>query len=122
MKINKDNAIYNNFKQEIIKDIKEQNQYNGWSNYPTWMFKLWIDNDQYLYDSIYNYIKQNINKRFVISISIVHLKTIAEEMTENQYSNYEGSFKNDLLGYTLNQINYNEVATAIIEDIKQDLN
>ena len=46
----------------------------------------------------------------------------AEEITENQYSNYEGSFKNDLLGYTLNQINYNEVATAIIEDIKQDLN
>ena len=30
-------------------------------------------------------------------------------MTENQYSNYEGSFKNDLLGYTLNQIYYNDL-------------
>jgi len=121
MKINKDNAIYNNFKQEIIKDIKEENKYNGWSNYPTWVFKLWIDNDQYLYNDIYNYIKQNINKRFIISISIEYLQDIAEDMTQEQYNN-KGSFTNDLIGYALNQINYNEIAQAIIEDIKQELN
>ena len=123
MKINKENAIYSNFKQEIIKEIKEEKQYNGWSNYSTWGFKLWIDNDQNLYDSIYDHIKQNINKRFIISIAMEHLKEIAYEMTINQYnSNYEGSFKNDLLGHALNQINYNEISQVIIKDIEQELN
>ena len=123
MQINKNNAIYNNFKQEIIKDIKEQKKYNGWSNYCTWCFKLWIDNNQYLYNSIYDYIKQNINKRFIISISIERLQNIAMEMAEDQdLYNSKGSFANDLIGFALNQINYNEIATTIIEDIKQELN
>ena len=27
-------------------------RYNGWSNYETWNFKLWLDNDE----SVHNYI------------------------------------------------------------------
>jgi hypothetical protein len=123
MKINKNNQVYNNFKEEVIKDIKEENKYNGWTNYPTWCFKLWLDNDQYLHNNIYDRIKENINKRFIISIAIETLQIVASEMTEDQYTRKDGgTFTNDLIGYALNQINYNEVATAIIEDIKQELN
>ena len=42
-------------------------------------------------------------------------------MTQDQYNN-KGSFTNDLLGYALNQINYNEISQAIIKDIEQELN
>ena len=123
MKINTENTIYNNFKKEIIKDIKEQKQYNGWTNYETWVFKLWLDNDQNLYDSVYSYIKNGIKNKWMVSIAVLHLKDVAYEMTINQYnSDYEGSFKNDLLGHALNKINYHEIAQAIIEDIKQDIN
>ena len=34
------------------------NKYNGWSNYETWNFKLWLDNDQ----DVHNYIIDEIKK------------------------------------------------------------
>lgn len=132
MKINKNNQVYNNFKEEVIKDIKEENKYNGWSNYYTWCFKLWIQNDQSLYNNIYSNIETIINNKYrgidapenpdyKILDAMDFLKIIAEEMTLEQYKS-EGSFTNDLINYALNQINYNEVAKSIIEDIKQELN
>jgi hypothetical protein len=132
MKINKNNQVYNNFKEEVIKDIKEENKYNGWSNYYTWCFKLWMHNNESLYNNIYSNIETIINNKYRGSEApenpdykmldaMDFLKIIAEEMTQEQYKN-DGTFTNDLIGYALNQINYNEVATAIIEDIKQELN
>ena len=33
-------------------------KYNGWSNYETWNFKLWLDNDE----GVHNYIMDKIKK------------------------------------------------------------
>ena len=33
-------------------------KYNGWSNYETWNFKLWLDNEE----SVHNYIIGEIKK------------------------------------------------------------
>ena len=40
----------------------EKNEYNGWHNYETWNFKLWLDNDELTYFCINDYVKRLINK------------------------------------------------------------
>ena len=32
-------------------------EYNGWYNYETWNFKLWLDNDQRVYEWLQETIK-----------------------------------------------------------------
>ena len=33
------------------------NKYNGWANYETWNFKLWLDNDEASYKRIQELVK-----------------------------------------------------------------
>jgi hypothetical protein len=36
---------------------KMDNKYNGWANYETWNFKLWLDNDEASYKGIQELVK-----------------------------------------------------------------
>ena len=41
-------------------------KYNGWTNYETWNFKLWLDNDQ----DVHNYIIDEIKKIKVLDVNL----------------------------------------------------
>ena len=41
-------------------------KYNAWSNYETWNFKLWLDNDQ----DVYNYIIDEIKKLRLLDMTL----------------------------------------------------
>jgi hypothetical protein len=38
---------------------KKKQQYNGWSNYDTWNIALLIDNDSFVYDSVWDLVKDS---------------------------------------------------------------
>ena len=40
-------------------------KYNGWTNYETWNFKLWTDNDEPTYKKVQSLIKEVLNTRGV---------------------------------------------------------
>ena len=94
-------------------------EYNGWTNYQTWCFKLWLDNDLNLYNEFYNYIVQNIDDARVLRLTCNYLKDIADELTEEHYEN-EACFGQDLIGYALNEIDYTQIATSFIDDIRKE--
>ena len=118
MKINTENKVYESFRAEIIKEIKEDNKYNGWTNFETWVFKLWIDNDQ----ELYNDVKSWCSRCYEYKIA-EKLKKLAEDMTLdfNQSINYSG-LASDLLGRALQRINYYEIAEIMAKDYKNELN
>ena len=86
-------------------------EYNGWYNYETWNFKLWLDNEQETQNMVNSLIidcKRDVHK-------------LSKEL--EQYA-YDGlpllkGFYSDLLNASLREINFYEVATAYIEDLKQ---
>ena len=125
MKINTENKVYDSFKAEVIKEIKKEKEYNGWSNYETWVFKLWIDNDQELYNDVKSWCSRcyedNIDSSVMFFIT-EKLKKLAENLALdfNQSINYSG-LASDLLGRALQRINYNEIARVILKDYNNDL-
>ena len=110
-------------------------KYNGWTNYETWNFKLWLDNDE----DLHNYIIGEIKKIKTIGTSHIHevsevsnfLRSYIEDNVPNlnvstksqsvhgPMSDKNG-FYNDILNAALRDINTYEIAESYLEDLKED--
>ena len=86
-----------------MKTIKET--YNGWTNYETWNVKLWMDNDGVNIDLF----GKNL-EAYELSQAI---KGYFEENTPTVTGVYA-----DLLNGALSEVNWYEIAEALIEDNK----
>ena len=117
MKINTENKVYDSFRADVIKEIKKEKEYNGWSNYETWVFKLWIDNDQELHKSVEEWCSRCYE--YKIAEKLEHL---ANEMTIPENELIFTGLASDLLGRALQRINYFELAEVMVKDYKNELN
>jgi hypothetical protein len=108
-------------------------KYNGWSNYETWNFKLWLDNDE----TVHNYIIDEIKKIKAIGYDAEayevsnFLKSYIDDNMPNlnvstrSQSKYgsmcdKQGFYLDILNTALRCINTYEVAESYLEDLKED--
>jgi len=86
-------------------------KYNGYTNYPTWNVKLWIDNEE----SSYNYWRaktggaENANE----------LAGLLKEEFEDAAPDLGASTFSDLLGYALGLVNWYEIAEMLIEEHRE---
>ena len=100
------------------------NKYNGWSNYETWNFKLWLDNDE----DLHNYIIGEIKKIKEIGTSHIHevsevsnfLRSYIDDNVPNLNLSDKNGFYQDILSGGLREINTHEVAESYLEDLKED--
>ena len=108
-------------------------KYNGWSNYETWNFKLWLDNDQ----DVHNYIIDEIKKikslpndgRITFEVSNFLRSYIDDNMPNLNVSSKgqslfgsmadKNGFYGDILNAALRDINTYEIAESYLEDLKQ---
>ncbi len=105
--------------------------YNGWTNKPTWLVKLWIDNDQNIQEMWLSAAKQYSEsaKRPTADTYILDEDSRATYMLsralEAEFESIclrrltSASFQSDLMSYALACVNWDEVAKAIIEDAKE---
>ena len=114
-------------------------KYNGWSNYETWNFKSWLDNDQ----DVHNYIIDEIKKIKAIGYECSYyydaeayevsnfLRSYIDDNMPNlnvstrSQSKYgsmcdKQGFYLDILNTALRCINTYEVAESYLEDLKED--
>jgi len=110
-------------------------KYNGWTNYETWNFKLWLDNDE----DLHNYIIGEIKKIKEIGTSHIHevsevsnfLRSYIEDNVPNLnvstrsqsvhgLMSDKNGFYNDILNAALRDINTYEIAESYLEDLRED--
>ena len=108
-------------------------KYNGWSNYETWNFKLWLDNDQ----DVHNYIIDEIKKikaigydaeayevsnflRSYIDDNMPNLNVSTKSQSKYGSMCDKQGFYLDILNTALRCINTYEVAESYLEDLKED--
>ena len=108
-------------------------KYNGWTNYETWNFKLWLDNDQ----DVYNYIIDEIKKikaigydaeayevsnflRSYIDDNMPNLNVSTKSQSVHGSMSDKNGFYQDILNTALKDINTYEIAESYLEDLKED--
>ena len=108
-------------------------KYNGWSNYETWNFKLWLDNDQ----DVHNYIIDEIKKiraigydaetyevsnflRSYIDDNMPNLNVSTRSQSKYGSMCDKQGFYLDILNTALRCINTYEVAESYLEDLKEE--
>ena len=107
----------------------ERETYNGWTNYETWVCKLWIDNDE----GLHNYwidMAQNIdpaeNPYMTPEQNKVH--ALAEALKDEHEQNFHdllpdslrASFYSDIMNAALGRVNWIEIAESLLETVAEN--
>lgn len=91
-------------------------EYNGWTNYETWLVKLWMDNDQgsqeFFADLAETYLKRNTSvSSFADQIKEEHEAMLPEV----------SGFAADLLNGAMSEVNWQEIAESLLNDAKENV-
>ena len=102
--------------------------YNGWKNYPTWAVNLWLSNDEGLYNEARR-IAVIIREQAPQDDNVLAGIWTAEETARFRLADHVkqwvrddlapdlgASFAADLLGYALDQVDWEEIAVALLDD------
>ena len=68
-------------------------EYNGWTNYETWNYKLWLDNNQATYDAVRTLAKKH-NDAYELSIEL-------SKVAHDNAPLLEASFYSDVLNASI---------------------
>lgn len=101
-------------------------KYNGWTNYETWVVKLWMDNEQpsseywaetarELWDTTEDIADRSVHARILLAD---RLKDEHEQSKDDILSNSQmtSSVWADLLGAALGSVNWFEIADSLLTD------
>ena len=87
-------------------------KYNGWTNWETWNFKLWVDNDQDSYNNVIE-LAEDINGRDNAKADLSReLEAWAENMLDEL--NVETGFFSDACNHAIKRINFYEIAESYL--------
>ncbi len=98
-------------------------EYNGWTNYETWLVKLWMDNeegqDAYWREIAEECVKVDGKENAVRSMA-EHISEQHEEAWEQAYSSQTGLFQ-DLMTSALHEVNWEEIAHHYVDAVEVEV-
>lgn len=114
--------------------MSQDQRYNGWTNYETWVVKLWIDNDQYTQNYWANEAgecwEQSEDKspnQFMTRAD--NAKVLLADRLKDEHDSQsghpvfkaaDGSVYADLLNAALSEVNWYEIAQALLDDLTEN--
>jgi len=97
-----------------------ENSFNGWSNYDTWNFKLWLDNSIASQKIVHNFIIKSIVSSKKTNDQIHTLRTLLEDYAIENAPELENSFYSDVLNASIRSVNYYQIADAYYYDYLEE--
>ena len=98
-------------------------EYNGWTNFETWIVKLWIDNEEgtqlYFREQAERTLKED-GPYDQDSDHVRKLAAIVQQEHEDSLPKLEG-FAADLINAALSEVNWEEIASSLLDDAKEAL-
>lgn len=99
-------------------------EYNGWTNYETWVVNLWIDNEEGTHDywleiaeDIYNNEAEEQKHFTKIEDAACILAERLKNDHEENLPEMEGVY-GDLIGAALSEVNWPEIAEHLLENVE----
>ena len=93
-------------------------KYNGWTNFETWNFNLWITNNEGDYRHALQLTEDSINK-YELSKD---LEEWAEDMADDVLRSYEYAhgFIKDMVNTSIKEVNFYEVAEHLWDEVHNE--
>lgn len=104
-------SLYYSYNPNQKERYNTMEKYNGYTNYPTWNVKLWIDNEE----GSYNYWHDAAREAEDAS----DLARRLQEEHEEAAPDLGASTFSDMLGFAMGLVNWYEIAEMLIEDVKE---
>jgi hypothetical protein len=93
----------------------QNERYNGWKNYPTWAVNLWLSNDEALYTgSLALAERANQGDYPRAAVADAFKSWVREDLAPD----LGASFAADLLGYALDEVDWDEIADSWLESAR----
>ena len=110
--------------------MAQDTTYNGWRNYPTWNFKLWMDNDQgsqeywqerarHCYRHARPQYPGQTDADAATAMLADEIEASADEMTDDALPDRCGPIS-DILSWAMGQVDWREIAESLIGDVVDD--
>jgi hypothetical protein len=88
-----------------------KNKYNGWTNYETWNYKLWLDNNYNAYNSVIELSKEHENAH--------DLSCALSDLANENAPEISPSFYSDVMSDSIREVNFLEIAESYLEEIRE---
>lgn len=95
-------------------------EFNGYTNYETWLISFYYGDDNYLKEMVYRKYKECHHKIYWRETLATYLQSIIEGYYREYKTELDG-FLNDLLDNALLNVNYYEIAEMFLNKVKEDI-
>ena len=99
-------------------------EYNGWTNYETWVVNLWIDNEEGTHDYWLEVAEDIYNDEAEEQKHFTKIEDAACILAERLKNGHEENLPEmagvygDLIGAALSEVNWREIAEHLLENVE----
>ena len=94
--------------------MSNDKEYNGWTNYETWLTHLWLSNDEWIYEGTRETAKGLDHMSHECEKDDAFKEWVENEYLEDQLP--ESGLMADLVNAALSEVNWGEVREAFLEE------